>query len=84
MALLVGTTNLFFWCFFGKLTSESYARIADYLYESNWQDLPVELRKYFILLIANAQRPIFYHGFGIAVLNLETFCKVWWNLNYHY
>lgn len=27
-------------------------------------------------MIGNAQRPIFYHGFGFIILDLETFAKV--------
>lgn len=50
--------------------------MADCLYEANWQELPPELQKNFILMIQNAQRPCFYHGFGMAILNLETFTKV--------
>lgn len=50
--------------------------MSDRLYESNWQDLPVDMQKYFILMIKNANRPISYNGFGVATLNLETFLKV--------
>lgn len=27
-------------------------------------------------MIANSQQPLQYHGFGVVVLNLETFSKV--------
>lgn len=47
-----------------------------YLYNANWIELPLELQKYFIMLIANAQLPLYYHGFRIVVLNLETFTRV--------
>lgn len=73
---MVGVSNLFLYCFFGKLATESYAVIADHMYESNWRTLSVDLQKYFILMIGNGHRPVFYHGFGIAILNLETFAKV--------
>lgn len=55
----------FLYCYFGKSATDSY-----------WQKLPIELQKYLILMIANMQRPLYYHGFGIAVLDLETFIKV--------
>lgn len=73
---MVGVSNLFVYCFFGKVATESFATMADSLYEANWQNLPIELQKYFILMIANANRPLYYHGFNIAILNLETFSKV--------
>lgn len=50
--------------------------MADTLYEASWPDLPIELQKYFIVMIGNAQQPLYYHGFGMAILNLQTFTKV--------
>lgn len=50
--------------------------MADCLFESNWQGLPVDLQKYVILMIKQSQEPLFYHGSGIAVLDLETFSSV--------
>lgn len=73
---MVGVSNLFVYCFFGKVATESYERMADSLYEANWQNLDVDLQKYFILMIGNAHRPLFYHGFNFAILDLETFSKV--------
>lgn len=67
---------LFVYCYFGKLATESFLNMSDGLYQSNWFKLPVNLQKYFVPMIQNTQRPLYYHGFGIAVLNLETFTKV--------
>lgn len=67
---------MFVFCFFGKLASDSFEKMTDHLYESNWPEYPVQLQKYFILLIANTQMPLYYHGSGIAILNLNTFLKV--------
>lgn len=50
--------------------------MSDLLFESEWHRIPVNLQKYVILMIADMQRPVFYHGFRIAVLDLETFAKV--------
>lgn len=61
---------------FGEMATASYANIADSIYESNWQDLNVGLQKYYILMIGNAQRPVYYHGLGIVILSLETFGNV--------
>lgn len=75
ISVVVGVSNMFVYCFFGRLATESYAKMANSIYEANWPNLPVNLQKYFILMIGNAQRSIFYHGF-FATLNLETFTKV--------
>ncbi|XP_055297981.1 odorant receptor 22c-like [Sitodiplosis mosellana] len=72
----VSMSNLFVYCYFGKVATESYTKIPNYLYDANWQQVPVNLQKYIIVMIANGQRPLYYHGFGIAVLNLETFCAL--------
>lgn len=76
LALTVASSNLFVYCFFGKMATESFEKMANSFYESNWTKLSVESQAYFLVMITNAQRPIHYHGFGMAVLNLETFCKV--------
>lgn len=76
LGVVVSTSLLFLYCFFGKLATDSYLRIGDLVYESNWQDIPVELQKYLILMIVNMQKSLKYHGFGIAVLDLITFTSV--------
>lgn len=76
LGLSTAAVNLFAYCFFGKLATESYSGMATSLFESNWQLLSLKMRKYVILMIGNAQRPLYYHGFQLAVLDLETFLKV--------
>lgn len=79
LTLVVGIMILFFFCSYGKSASESFEQMANRLYECNWLEFPVDTQKYIRVMIMNAQRPINYHGSGIAVLNLETFAKViWW------
>lgn len=41
-----------------------------------WHKLPTELQKYFILMIRNMQKPLYYHGFEVARLDLQMFSKV--------
>lgn len=76
IALFVGISNLFIYSYFGKLATESFNKISGCVYEFNWHELPIDLQKYFILMIQNTQRPYFYHGFKIVILNLETFTGV--------
>lgn len=72
--------NLYLFCFFGVKATESYEKMAICVYEFNWPDLSIDLQKNLILVIKNMQKPIFYDGFGIARLNLETFSNVSFNL----
>lgn len=46
------------------------------VFECNWIELPQQLQKCFIIMFSNAQQPLYYDGFGVAVLNLQTFIKV--------
>lgn len=74
--LVVGSSNLFLFCYFGKSATDSFHNISNILFESNWPDIPVHLQRYFILLILNTNKPPKYHGFGIVDLDLETFQRV--------
>lgn len=58
------------------MTTESYEKMAERVLESNWYRLNLNLQKDFIVIIANMQRPLCYHGYGVITLNLETFGKV--------
>lgn len=75
-ALAYGLAHLYAYCYVGRHSTDYYLAYADYLYESNWMYLSIELQKTFILMIANAQRPLRYHGFHVAVLDFELFTKV--------
>lgn len=67
---------LFLYCYDGAVATDSFEKMADALYEVNWQDLPIELQKYFVIMIGNAQRPRYYHGFNVAILNLQLYTRV--------
>ena len=76
IVLCIGSSNLFLYCYYGKLATESYAKMSNCLYECNWRNLPVKMQKYLVVMIGNSQLPMYYHGFKVAILNLETFTKV--------
>lgn len=67
---------MLYFCYYGVLASESFEQMADSLFESNWLELPVELQKYFVIMIANMQNPLFYNGFGVFDVNLTSFISV--------
>lgn len=78
--MIFGTTfplfMLYHYCCNGKLATDSYRAFGDCLFKSKWFILPRNLQKYFIFMISHAQRPLFYHGYGIVNLDLELFLKM--------
>lgn len=75
-AIVVSVSTQFCYCFNGKVATESFEAMSECLFEANWQILPIKLQKYFVIIIGNSQRTLYYHGFEIAILNLLTFNKV--------
>lgn len=67
---------LLFYCYFGTMATESYEMMSDCVYDMNWYEQPNKLQKYFILMLANMQKSIYYHGFEMAKLDMNTFVKV--------
>lgn len=74
--LLLYTFHIFLYCYLGKMASQSYEKMTYCLYESNWMELNTDLQRFFVLMIKNTQRPLFYHGYAMVNLHLETFSKV--------
>lgn len=76
IAMMFSGLNLFVYSYFGHEANENHMEISDCFYQSDWYNLPLYLEKYFVIIIANAQRPLYYHGFGVAFINLNTFIRV--------
>lgn len=58
------------------MVTDNCIMFADALFETQWRKIPNHLQKYFIIMIAEAQKPIYLEGYGIIGLSLETFTKV--------
>lgn len=72
----VGLFNLFCFCYFGKVSSDSFELMSESLYECNWPDLGTsQLKMYFVIMIKNAQTPVYYQGMKMVTLDMETFRK---------
>lgn len=76
ISLLVGTGSLYLFCYFGKLATESFENMSDCAYNANWLQFDIALKKYVILMIQNAQYSLHFHGYGMLILNLQTFTQV--------
>lgn len=69
-------SNLFLYCYFGERTTQNYLSFGHLLYESKWSRFPLQIQKSMVKMIAVGQRPLYYHGLGLAYLNLYTFGRV--------
>lgn len=76
VSVAAAISSLFAYCYFGKIATNSYDQMAECLYDCNWHELDLQHQKYILVMMMNAQRPIYYNGFGVADLNLETFTTV--------
>lgn len=76
LGILMNIWYILVHCVLGKLVTDRFARVPNHLFNTKWYDLPVEVQKHFILLLANTQQPLFFHGFGIYILDLEKFASV--------
>lgn len=66
-AILAEMSNLFAYCFFGRIATESFVLMAECLYECNWINLTPKLQRYFVIMIGNAQRPIYYRYYNNTI-----------------
>lgn len=66
----------FLLCHYGTFATERIRSLNRTVYNANWVDYPIDLRKHIILIIAQSQSDITFNGFGILSCNLEIFGKV--------
>lgn len=62
-------------CDFGDKITYQLTAVSDLYFELSWYHLPVDLQKYFILMIMNAEKPVYLEGFVIQCTR-EVFKKV--------
>lgn len=70
----IALLNVYLYCYFGDATTATFAKYPQYFFESKWYALPVNIQKYYIILLGNSHKPLIYHR--LISLNLETFLKV--------
>ena len=64
-------------CYFGQKLIDSSIAIADGIYDQDWMDLDDnEFKKYFVIIILRAQRPMRLTAMGFADISLQTFATV--------
>lgn len=76
LLVIMAGENIFLYCYYGQMASESFEKFSNEYYAMHWFTLPTKLQKYFVLMIGNAQRTVYYDGSGIARLNLNSLALV--------
>lgn len=76
VVVLASNCIVYLYCYVGSLTTDQFFRYGDVPYEFPWYKLPVDLQRYFPLIITNAQRAQCFNGLNIIDLNLVIFTKV--------
>lgn len=74
--LFTSTANLYLICLGGDVVSRNFIMYADCLFETDWYKMANPLQKYFIIMIAETQKPLYFDGYSIININLEAFSKV--------
>lgn len=86
VTMLIGgeifATVLFVYCYYGSIATNRLTAYSKTIYNCKWYLLPSDMQKSFIVMIACAQHPQFYTGFGMINLNLETFSTVCASMNH--
>lgn len=74
--MLTGLIWTFLYCYYATQTVDLLTNTANTIYNSNWYTYPIYIRKYFLLILARSQIPVYFTGFKIVRCSLETFKKV--------
>lgn len=77
---LLSIANVMTWpylcCRYASFTVDRISSLGDVVYNSNWYEYPIELRKNFVLIISRSQTPIEFTGLGLIYCTLNSFGKV--------
>lgn len=74
--VMSGYLVIFGYCYFGQMATNSFMEMSDCAYRLKWYVLPLKLQKNVGLMIAGLQKPVYYHGVGIAIMELNMFVRV--------
>lgn len=76
MGVFISGSTLYLYCDSAQLATDNLIMFGDEVFDSVWYELPNKIQKSYILIIANAQKPLNYDGLQMVYLNLPTFSQV--------
>ncbi|XP_061719782.1 odorant receptor 49b-like [Cydia pomonella] len=74
--MLIFTSVLFGDCYFGNAIHIKSTEIATVAYSSPWLEMPQDLKKNLVLVIARAQKPLALTAYTLVTVSLPTFTTV--------
>lgn len=77
MTLLCVGVWPYLFCYFANFALDRMANIRHSVYNLNWLDFPIDLQKYCIVIIAQSQRNVWFHGLKLIACSLPNFGKVY-------
>lgn len=74
-AVMIWLILFFLLCDYGGRATNQFTSLGDSCFKMSWYHLPANQQKYLVLMIANAERPVYLEGFVIQCTR-EIFKKV--------
>lgn len=70
LGVFISGFTLFLYCDSAQLATDNLIQFGDEVFDSAWYELSNEIQKTYILLIANAEKPLRYDGLNMVYLNV--------------
>lgn len=70
----LGLLYIFF--YFGQKLNSNLLELSDMIYQSEWHQYTPSVRRFVLLMIMKAQRPVYLSAYGLIELNSENFVNV--------
>lgn len=81
MASIFGLIQLFIYFYIGQKFHTNLIELSDAIYQVNWHQYPLKVRRFVQLLILRSQRPFYLSAYGVMELNLMNYVKVTFELS---
>lgn len=77
LATIVSIATVYPYCFWSSNICLRFQAIGNTAYESNWYKISPKMQKNVLFMMAYAQRPRYFTGYGMFNCSLEIFRRVW-------
>lgn len=67
---------MFLFCEYGQICCNGFEEIDEMIYQTDWYTLPLDLQKFWPIVINNTQQPVIITGYANVEYTRETFDSV--------